>query len=101
MIPTRTRPQDTIVLKPEVTEHEFQDLTPDTEYEFRVRAENVAGSGRDVSWPKTAGPELLHPPCQTMLILANRGRGSSSYALQAEGGRTPIIYMACFLSGMG
>ncbi|CAJ1395151.1 unnamed protein product [Effrenium voratum] len=40
--------EDTIVLKPEVTEHEFQDLTPDTEYEFRVRAENVAGSGRDV-----------------------------------------------------
>ena len=40
--------EETIVLKPEVTEHEFHDLTPDTDYEFRVRAENVAGSSRDV-----------------------------------------------------
>lgn len=40
--------EETIVLKPEVTEHEFQNLTPDTDYEFRVRAENVAGSSRDV-----------------------------------------------------
>ena len=39
--------EETVVLKPEVTEHELQDLIPDTEYEFRVRAENVAGSSRD------------------------------------------------------
>lgn len=52
-------------LDPDISEYDFEDLAPDTEYEFRIRLENNAGAGRDVS--AVCRTNALCPPTQSLV----------------------------------